>query len=157
MDKQLKSEKASLFPPPYYINVLIHPLAIPASCTPPSSPVLPRWWSSFLSVSCCLVISWYSSNYLDRCGWSLQLCSDGPWLHMVRSSQPQQKFVENVFFGFLDPLVSVLPEYGSLWKWIYFYLSIWAARIFWIQIFLTHIMWVQDPSKWGYPPFSNYG
>ena len=34
--------------------------------------------------------------------------------HMARYSQPQQEFVENVFFGVWDPLLWVLPEYGSL-------------------------------------------
>ena len=35
-------------------------------------------------------------------------------LHMGHSSQPQQEFVENVFLGFLDPLLWVLSEFGFL-------------------------------------------
>ena len=47
--------------------------------------------------------------------------------------------LQDVFLGFLDPLLWVLPGYGSLWKWIYFYLRILRARIFWIHIFPTHV------------------
>ena len=59
--------------------------------------------------------------------------------HMYVGTGPFKEGASIICWGILDPLLWVLPGYGSLWKWIYLYLKFWRVRTFWIQIFLTHV------------------